>query len=55
MAEITPTFLIEENEELMATEQMYFSSDESEYSSPKTTPDHLYESLYPDSMNQLIA
>ena len=40
MAEMTTTFLIEEDEEPMATEPIYLSSDESEYSTPNTTPDH---------------
>ena len=55
MAEMTTTFLIEEAEEPMATEPMYLSSDESEYSTPNTTPDHQLECTYPDAINQLIA
>ena len=39
----------------MATEPIYLSSDESEYSTPNTTPDHQLECFYPDSINQLIA
>ena len=55
MADMTTTFPIEEDEEPMATEPTYLSSDESEYSTPKTTPDHQIECLYPDSINQLTA
>ena len=39
----------------MATEPIYVSSDESEYSTPNTTPNHQLECIYPDSINQLIA
>ena len=39
----------------MATEPIYLSSDESEYSTPNTTPDQQLECIYPDSINQLIA
>ena len=39
----------------MATEPIYLSSDESEYSTPNTTPDHQLECIYPDSITQLIA
>ena len=52
---MTTTFRIEEDEEPMATEAIYFSSDESGYSTPNTTPDHQLECIYPDSINQLIA
>ena len=52
---MTTTFRIEEDEEPMATEPIYLSSDESEYSTPNTTPDHQRECIYPDSINQLIA
>ena len=55
MADLTTTFLIEEDEEPMATEPIYLSSDESEYSTPNTTPDHRLECTYPDAINQLIA
>ena len=55
MADMTATFLIEEDEEPMATEPIYLSSDESEYSTPNTTPNHQLECIYPDSLNQLIA
>ena len=55
MAEMTTTFLIEEDEEPMATEPIYLSSDESEYSTPDTTPDHQLECTYPDAINELIA
>ena len=34
---------------------MYLSSDDSEHSSPSTNPDGHHESIYPDSINQLIA
>ena len=52
---MTTTFFIEEDEEPMAAEPIYLSSDESEYSTPNTTPDHQLECIYPDSINQLIA
>ena len=52
---MTTTFRIEEDEEPMATEPIYLSSDESEYSTPNTTPNHQLECIYPDSINQLIA
>ena len=52
---MTTTFRIEEDEEPMATEPIYLSSDESEYSTPNTTPDHQRECIYPDSINRLIA
>ena len=55
MADRTTTFLTEEDEEPMATEPIYLSSDESEYSTPNTTPNHQLECIYPDSINQLIA
>ena len=55
MADMTNTFLIEEDEEPMATQPIYLSSDESEYSNPNTTPDHQLECNYPDAINQLIA
>ena len=55
MADMTTTFLIEEDEEPMATEPIYLSSDECEYSTPNTTSDHQLECIYPDSINQLIA
>ena len=52
---MTTTFRIEEDEEPMATEPIYFSSDEGEYSTPNTTPDHQSECIYPNPINQLIA
>ena len=52
---MTPTFFIEEDEEPMATEPIYLSTDEIEYSTLNTTPDHLDECIYIDSKNQLIA
>ena len=55
MADMTTTFLMEEDEEPMATQPIYLSSDESDYSTPNTTPDHQLECIYPDSINQLIA
>ena len=55
MSDTTSTFLIEEDEEPMATEPVYLSSDESEYPTPNTSPDHQLECIYPDSINQLIA
>ena len=55
MADMTSIFPIEEDEEPMATEPIYLSSDESEYSTPDTTPDHQAECIYPDSINQLKA
>ena len=54
MADMTTTFPIEEDEEPIATEPIYLSSDESGYSTPNTTPDHQLECFYPDSINQLI-
>ena len=54
MADMTTTFLIEEDEEPMATEPIYISSDESEYSTTNTSPDHQLERTYPDAINQLI-
>ena len=52
---MTTTFRIEEDEEPMATESIYPSSDESEYSTPNTTLHHQLECIYPDSNKQLIA
>ena len=52
---MTTTFRLEEDEQPMATEPICVSSDESEYSTPNTTPDHQLECIYPDSINQLIA
>ena len=52
---MTTTLLIEEDEEPMATEPIYLSSDESEFSAPNTTPDHQPECISPDCINQLIA
>ena len=54
-AHMTTTFRIEEDEEPMATEPIYLSSDESEYSTANTTPDHQLECIHPDSINQLVA
>ena len=51
----TPALLLEGDEEPMAREPIYLSSDESEYSTPNTPPDHHHKSIYPDSNNQLIA
>ena len=52
---MTPRFLLEEDDELMATDPINLSSDESEYSTPNTTTDHHHESIYQDSINQLKA
>ena len=52
---MTTTFHIDEDEEPMATEPIYLSSDESEYSTPNTAPDHQLECIYPEAINQLIA
>ena len=52
---MTRKFFLEEDEEPMATEPIYLSSDESEYSTPNTIPGHHHESIYPVSINQLIA
>ena len=52
---MTTTFRMEEAEEPMATEPIYLSSDESEYSTPNVTPNHQLEYSYPDAINQLIA
>ena len=54
MAEITHIILLAKDEP-MATEPIYLSTDDSEFSTPNTTPDHHHESYYPDSINQLIA
>ena len=55
LVDMSSIFPIEEDEEPMATEPIYLSSDESEYSTPNTTPDHQLECIYPDAINQLIA
>ena len=55
MADMTPTFPIEEDGEPMATEPICLSSDESEYSTPNTTPDFHDEGIDINSINQLIA
>ena len=55
MAEMTPIFLLEEDEEPMATEPIYLSSEESEYSTTNRSPEHHFESIFPDSINQLKA
>ena len=55
MAEITPIFLLEEDEEPMAMEPKNLSSHESDYPTPNTTPDCHHEGIYPDSISQLIA
>ena len=52
---MTPIFFLEGDEEPMATEPIYPQRDESENSTPNTTPDYHHESIYPDSINQLIA
>ena len=52
---MTTTFRLEEDEEPMATEPIYLSSDEREYSTPNTTPDQQLDCIYPASINQLIA
>ena len=39
----------------MATEPIYLLCDESEYSTPHKTPNHHHETIYPDSINQLLA
>ena len=52
---MTPNFFINKDEEPMATEPIYLSIDESEYSTANTTPDHHHESIYIDSINHLIA
>ena len=54
MADMTPTFLLEEDEEPMATEPIFLLSDESEYSTPNAAPELHNESIYPDLINQLI-
>ena len=55
MADMTTKFFIEEDEEPIATETIYLSSDESKYSTPNVTPDHQLECTYPDAINQLLA
>ena len=52
---MTSTLPIEEDEEPMATEPIYLSGDESEYSTPNTTLDHHHESIYIDFINHLTA
>ena len=54
-ADMTPTFLLKEDKEPMATRPIYLLSDESEYSTPNTNPDLHHECIYPGSINQLIA
>ena len=54
MAKMTAILLLEKDEEPMATEPIYLSSGESEYSTPNTTLDHHQERIYPDFINQLI-
>ena len=54
MAEMTPIFLLEEDEEPMATQPIKLSNDESQYSILNSTPDHHHESNNPDSINQLM-
>ena len=48
-------FVLDEDEEPTVTEPIYLSRNESENSSPDTTPDHHHEIIYPDSINQLKA
>ena len=55
MAGMTPVILLDEDDEPMVTEPIYLLSDESEYSTPNTTPVHHHESIYPDSINQQVA
>ena len=55
MAKMIHTSLLEENKKPMATEPIYLSSDQSEDSTPNTTPDHHHESIHPDSINEIIA
>ena len=55
MTEMTPIFLLHEDENPMDTEPIDLPSDKSEYSTPSTPLDHHHESIYPDSINQLIA
>ena len=52
---MTPIFLLEEDVEPIAAEPIYLSTVESEYSTPNTTSDHHHESIYLDSINQVIA
>ena len=54
MVEMTLIFLLAEEDEPMATEPIYLSSDESEYSTPNTTTDHHHESIYPNFITQLL-
>ena len=46
MVDYTLAFLLKRDEEPMAREPTYLSSDESEYSTPNTTPDHHHESIF---------
>ena len=50
----TPIIVLEETEEPMAAEPIHLPSDESEHSTPNTTPDHRHESIYPDSINRRL-
>ena len=54
MAGKTLIFLLAENEEPMTTQPIYLSSAESEISTPHATPDQHHESIYSDTINQLI-
>ena len=51
---MTPQFVLSEDDEPMATEPIYLSSDGSEYSNHHSTPDHYPENIYPDSHNTII-
>ena len=45
MAETTPPFLLYEDVDPMATQIIYLSSDESQYSTPTSTPAYYPESI----------
>ena len=55
MAEMSITFFMKKDEELMAIEPIYLSGDESEYSTPNITPELHDECIYIDSINQLLS
>ena len=53
IAEMTLQFIFDEDEEPMATESIFLSSDESDYSDPNSTHDHFPARNYPDSYNAI--
>ena len=53
MPKTIPQFIFDEDKEPMATEPIYFSSDDSESSTTNSTPDHYTEINNPDSYNAI--